>query len=352
MSKTSLLFAVGLLLFRPAIAGAGGDNPSYATPMFYHFSQPDDSNFSDYRPVLNADASAVIFERTFTSSPNFTQLYIANLTPNPAQVQPFFGVEALRPDWCWSRSNGRRPTVGPVAFSNEQGVFVVNGTNLTLLPNTSGMVYPSWYPDCQYLAVDVSQNIQVSGAHLTARINAITGVVVTAPLANDLVWAGFPSVNQADPHLVSFAGQFIGKSNYYNELINYTWVTNRSTDPPIVAPMDRKAPAGPGFLQQFQARAGWWSPDGKWFAFESNRSCNNIDGVTYAIFIQDADGAKPAMQVTSCEWNANHPKWFPPGSTGNTTMLIAAIAQPVASQAEFSPDRIATLDVTAFVHRH
>jgi Tol biopolymer transport system component len=63
--------------------------------------------------------------------------------------------------------------------------------------------------------------------------------------------------------------------------------------------MDRKAPAGPGFLQQFQARAGWWSPDGKWFAFESNRSCNNIDGVTYAIFIQDADGAKPATQVTS-----------------------------------------------------
>ena len=68
-----------------------------------------------------------------------------------------------------------------------------------------------------------------------------------------------------------------------------------------------------------------WSPDAKWFAFESNRSCDNIDGLTYAIFIQDAKGKKPAMQVTSCEWNANHPKWFPPGSTGGKTMLIAAL---------------------------
>jgi WD40-like Beta Propeller Repeat len=169
------------------------------------------------------------------------------------------------------------------------------------------MIYPSWYPDCQYLAVDVGSNQQVEGQQLIAQINASTGVVVAALLANDLVWAGFPSVNQADPRLISFAGQFNSEGTYYNQDLNYTWVTNRSTNPPRVTPMDRRAPAGPGFLQTFQARAGWWSPDGKWFAFESSRSCDQIDGQTYAIFIQDANGSRPAMQVTSCHWNAQHP---------------------------------------------
>ncbi|MGA8433542.1 MAG: hypothetical protein WA863_05270 [Methyloceanibacter sp.] len=58
-------------------------------------------------------------------------------------------------------------------------------------------------------------------------------------------------------------------------------------------------------------------------------------------------GLKPAMQVTSCEWNAEHPKWFPPGSTGNKVMLIAAVAKQSESQFH-----IATLDVTALVQGH
>jgi hypothetical protein len=53
------------------------------------------------------------------------------------------------------------------------------------------------------------------------------------------------------------------------------------------------------------------------------------------------------MQVTSCNWNAQHPKWFPPGTSGGKSMLIAAVA--VSSAAKASPFRIATLDVTAFV---
>jgi hypothetical protein len=81
-------------------------------------------------------------------------------------------------------------------------------------------------------------------------------------------------------------------------------------------------------LQKLQARVGWWSPDGKWFAFESNRACAEIDGNTYAIFIQDSEGEREAMQVSSCDWNAQHPKWFPPGPTGNSTRLIAAVATP------------------------
>jgi len=104
-------------------------------------------------------------------------------------------------------------------------------------------------------------------------------------------------VNQTNPNLIAFAGQFNAESNYYNQDLNYVWVTDRSTMPPTVAPLDRTAPSGPAFQQKFQARAGWWSPDGRWFAFESNRICNEIDGQTYAIFIQDVSGTRTAVQV-------------------------------------------------------
>jgi hypothetical protein len=66
--------------------------------------------------------------------------------------------------------------------------------------------------------------------------------------------------------------------------------------------------------------------------------------MTYAIFIQDATGASPAMQVTDCQYNAQHPKWFPPGVPPGKTLLIVA-AQPSPG----APDAIATLDVSAFV---
>jgi hypothetical protein len=102
--------------------------------------------------------------------------------------------------------------------------------------------------------------------------------------------------------------------------------------PPIVAPMDRRAPAGPGFLQQFQARAGWWSQDGKWFAFESNRLCNDLSGAT-PFSSRMRPETKPAMQVTSCDWNVQL------GSTGDRAMPIAAAASKGERQFH-----IATLD--------
>jgi hypothetical protein len=50
------------------------------------------------------------------------------------------------------------------------------------------------------------------------------------------------------------------------------------------------------------------------------------------------------MQVTNCEYNAQHAKWFPPAATPGRTLLIVA-AQPLGD----SSTAIATLDVTAFV---
>jgi hypothetical protein len=186
---------------------------------------------SDYRPVLNADATVVIFERTFKDHPNVTKLYSASLIART--VQQFVDIASFRPDWCWHRVRGHPLTSGPVAFSNDDGIYRVNGdgSNLMKLRNTKGMVYPSWYPDCQYIAADVVENVQIPGEHLIAQVDAMSGVVVAAPLANNLVWAGFPSVDQVNPSVISFAGQFKGEASYYNEPSNYTWVTDRSILP-------------------------------------------------------------------------------------------------------------------------
>ena len=53
-----------------------------------HFLLTPNPEISDYRPVVNADASAVIFERTFASNPNVTTLYSLSLCdPRGHQVR-------------------------------------------------------------------------------------------------------------------------------------------------------------------------------------------------------------------------------------------------------------------------
>jgi len=53
-------------------------------------------------------------------------------------------------------------------------------------------------------------------------------------------------------------------------------------------------------------------------------------------------------QISDCsKWNVQHPKWFPPGPTGVSTMLISAVA--VASDGKTAPFAIAGFDVPAFV---
>ena len=179
----------------------------------------------------------------------------------------------------------------------------------------------------------------------------MTGQIIRSVLGSATVWAGFASVNQTTPNLVAFAGQFNGGSSYYNQDLNYVWVTDTSTGRPRVAPLDRHAPRGPSFQQRFQARAGWWSPDGQWFAFESNRACNNVNGQTYAIFLQDASGTRPAMQVSDCsKWNVQHPKWFPPRKDGKVFLIAAVQAAQGSSQTcPPAPFRIASFDVTQLV---
>jgi hypothetical protein len=326
---------LGAAVFLAAIGPAKAQSPPFASPQFL---LPDTEGASDYRPVLNHVATAVVFERTIKGA---TQLYKASLPGGAAE--PFTGIAgSTRADWCWRRSAGRL-WHGPIAFSADAGVYVAspNGVSPMLLPNTAGMIYPTWYPDCRTLATDGSET------HEVAKIDANTGAVIDPSLGQAFVWTGFAAVNQAKPHLLAVAGQNNEKSSYYNQELNYIWLIDGSFGRARMRPLDQRAPDGPSFVPMFQARAGTWSPDGKWFAFESNRVCDNVGGLTYAIFIQDSAGAKPAMQVTDCSWNVQHAKWFPPGPNGVSTMLVAAVAHASASATE--PFRIGSLDVSAFV---
>jgi hypothetical protein len=94
-------------------------------------------------------------------------LYIADLTTSPAEEQPLVGVSSLRPRLELVPVD-RQADHRPIAFSNHDGVYLLSGTNLTLLRNTASMVHPPSYPNCRYPAVDVGQNPQVSSDHVTA----------------------------------------------------------------------------------------------------------------------------------------------------------------------------------------
>jgi WD40-like Beta Propeller Repeat len=336
--RTSSSLAAGWALtngiLRPDSAAAEEViSPGFVTPVFLMTYSPK-VKVSDYRPALNATATTVIFERTIS---NLTRLYTLDLTnPSATPTLAFPGLlkeASARPDWSWQ--------TGMVAFMNtNKGIYLsTNLPEFTLIPNTSKMSYPTWYPDGAHLAVyNNRHHIPALPIPRTSQID-LTGAVLNPMLANATVWAGFPSVNQTNPNLIVFAGQLVKTGTTYNQNTNYIWLTDNSTNPPTVRTLDPGIPKKP-FDPKYQGRASWYSPDGNWIAFESNRSNSNNQ---YSIYIQKADGSTPAVQVTDPGWNANHAKWYP-----NGTSLVVTVLQ--TKGAALNSDRgIASLDVSAFV---
>ena len=203
-----------------------------------------------------------------------------------------------------------------VAFciKNSAGVVTTDadGSNLSDVANTQNMIYPAWTPDGAYLAV---MNEQTSSEYVSPRTTVIdtAGVPKTPIVANNTVWAGMPSVNPTNQNQFVFAGQWIGSQTSYDQNKNYVWFADLSTSPITLRPLDQKANSSGPFNSAFQGRAPWWSPDGNWVAFESNRLDPN--GEFYGIYIQDFRrrtsrdaGDRYQLQRKSCEvvskWNA------------------------------------------------
>jgi hypothetical protein len=161
--------------------------PILITPKFL---LPYPAPVSDYRCVVNADATAVIVERTtFTASSSVgPQLCLLDLTKDGAE--PTFllpGIDiSTRPDWSW--------TTGRIAFnytgSVMVGVLQAPGQTATLFgASTAQMNYPTWFPDGTILATEDGNG---SPSPNTTTIDASTGAIIHTALEGDGFWGGMP----------------------------------------------------------------------------------------------------------------------------------------------------------------
>jgi Tol biopolymer transport system component len=327
--KTSSSLVAGWALangLRPSSAAAEEVNSiPFANPVFL-MKYP--QSVTDFRPVVNKTATTVIFERTISGSTKLYSLDLTNPSAKPVLFAKGLNAQSFRPDWSWQ--------TGEVVFMNNNGIYLASASGAhSLITGTAGMTYPTWYPDGATLAVYNNQPKTGEPVPRTSKMD-LTGKVLQDVLANDNTWAGFASVNQTSPNLIAFAGQVVIPKGTYDQNKNYIWLTNTSTTPPTVTTLAPNAPKD-HFDPNFQGRAPWYSPDGKWIVFESNRF--NSKGL-YSIFIQIADGSSAAVRVTDPRWDAQHAKFYP-----NGTELVVTVLQKFGG----TNRGIAKLDVSAFV---
>ena len=315
------------------------------------------SSVSDYRPVIDPAGKRMVFERTnydlATGRETDPELFIMRLgsAELPRALTPSL-VSSARPDWCWTGPSAY--ATGPIAFSNNRGVWTIDPDepgSLHLLPDTAGLIYPTWYGGCHQLATMNAPS--ALSAPITTKIDARNGSILEDALAGYGVWAGFPSLNPMDNQVMAFAGSVPVDHQLYNQDKNYIWIANLTMRPFWIAPLDRTASTH-RLSAQFQGRAGWWSPDGLWITFESTRNCGpeGQKDSQYAIFIQSGSGSEPARQVTDCGWNAQHAKWFSRDSTHGHATLIVTVLRQFSKPGVNGPRGIAMLDVSNFVKLH
>ncbi len=324
-------------------------SPTLITPEFV-FSYPSPATVSDYRSVVDKTGAFVIFERSavdLSGALGLPQLYLYDLAGGGALPGPFLGGSpaidtSTRPDWSWVN--------GLVAF-NYSGLVMVgvvssSGQNPKLFGDgTVGMNYPTWFPDGATLATESDNAVPDPN---TTTISAASGATLKTVLEGTGFWGGMPSVNPVNPNLIAFAGQTWVKGQKYQQDYNYIYVMDLSSaNPPV--PLEYNAPMSGNYDPAFQGRAPWWSPDGKWVVFESNRPTQFEANGLYAIYLYEYGVPNPGRQITNTIYNCNHAKWYPfgfPGYPAGDFKLTVAAWQG-GGTTPTGPYGLATLDLTA-----
>jgi Tol biopolymer transport system component len=192
----------------------------------------------------------------------------------------------------WSRS---RDLIAFSGFTPQEGASIwlvePDGSDLRRIASSElsqDVMYPSWYPDGDALAV---VDYQARGAPAVLKRIELESLAVQELTNADEIIAGKPSVSP-DGSSVAFAGRRPGTPG--GQSANSIWIIEE------------------GQLRELDAEQGRtpaWSPDAGWIAFESNRGSPNGH---YALFVAPAQGGL-ARQLTSFEVHVNHPAWSPDG---------------------------------------
>src|SRR6266481_8496865 len=122
----------------------------------------------------------------------------------------------------WALANGLRPDSAAA-----EEVHSIPWANPVF-----NMTYPTWYPDGATLAVYNNRTHHPNALPIprTSKMD-LSGTVLQQVLANNTIWAGFPSVNRTNSNVIAFAGQVVIPKGTYNQDKNYIWLTDTSTTP-------------------------------------------------------------------------------------------------------------------------
>jgi TolB protein len=235
----------------------------------------------DYWPVFSPDGDAVLFTRGSKE----TSLMIVSV--KTGELRPFLKdppselTMQTRADWS-------RTKEATVAFAGNGGIWLAekDGSGVRQLNGTGSMIYPSWYPDGEAMAVMYTKDNSAPQTLKISRDGAILG-----PLSPPDLYPGMPSVNQRSPQSIVYPGQIADGA--YDQNNNQIWITTISGE------TARR-------MEMAQGRQPWWSPDGRLIAFMSTRS-----GAA-AMYVAPPDGSV-VLRLTDPAIVAQHPKWSPDG---------------------------------------